>query len=60
MPIELHFCKKRNAFLIKHRSGTFNRVVDALSRKSDLLTILNWEVTALESLKDSYYDESNF
>ena len=51
---------QRFEFTIKHRSGASNKVVDALSRKSSLLTVLRVEVVAFEALKELYSTDEDF
>jgi hypothetical protein len=41
------------SFIINHKSGALNKVVDALSRKTSLLTTMKSEVIGFELLKDS-------
>jgi hypothetical protein len=41
------------SFTIKHKSGALNKVADALSRKTSLLTTMKSEVISFELLKDS-------
>ena len=41
------------SFTIKHKSGTLNKVADALCRKISLLTTMKFEVIGFELLKDS-------
>ena len=45
--------------MIKHRAST-NVVVDALSRKANLLTILKTQVVAFDSLPTLYKDDPDF
>ena len=42
------------AFVLKHRSRKSNKVADALSRRSSLLSTMTMEVTRLEGMKDLY------
>lgn len=48
------------SFIIKHKSGHQNRVADALSRCTHLLTALQTEITRFEELKDTYMEDSDF
>ncbi|PKU86846.1 putative mitochondrial protein [Dendrobium catenatum] len=48
------------SFVLKHKSGSQNRVADALSRRSALITKLQTELTGLESLKDLYPQDPDF
>jgi hypothetical protein len=41
------------SFTIKHKSGALNKVADAFSRKTSLLTTMKSEVIGFELLKDS-------
>jgi hypothetical protein len=47
-------------FVIKHISGTANKVVDALSRKSLLMQEFKVRTLGFDDLKDMYVDDSNF
>ena len=47
-------------FVIKHISGTANKVADALSRKSLLLQEFKVRMLGFDDLKDMYADDSNF
>ncbi|KAI0511898.1 hypothetical protein KFK09_012532 [Dendrobium nobile] len=51
---------QRFTFVLKHKSGSQNRVADALSRQSTLLIQLNTELTGLQCLKDLYADDKDF
>ncbi|KAA0031955.1 hypothetical protein E6C27_scaffold134G00370 [Cucumis melo var. makuwa] len=51
---------QRFDFVIKHQGGKENKVADALSRKSSLLTHLSLEVTAFKHLPDLYKEDPNF
>lgn len=47
-------------FLVKHKSGSLNKVADALSRCDKLLvTIWNW-IIAFVYLKDLYAEDEDF
>ncbi|KAA0038881.1 RNA-directed DNA polymerase-like protein [Cucumis melo var. makuwa] len=52
--------KKRFDFVIKHQSGEENKVADALSRKSFLLTLLSSEVVAFKHLHGLYEEGTKF
>jgi hypothetical protein len=47
-------------FVIKHISGTANKVVDALSRKCLLLQEFKVRMLGFDDLKDMYADDSDF
>jgi hypothetical protein len=47
-------------FVIKHISGTANKVVDALSRKCLLLQEFKVRTLGFDDLKDMYADDSDF
>jgi hypothetical protein len=47
-------------FVIKHISGTANKVADALSRKSLLLQEFKVRMLGFDDLKDMYADDSDF
>jgi hypothetical protein len=47
-------------FVIKHISGTANKVVDALSMKCLILQEFHVKTLGFDSLKDMYKDDSNF
>jgi ribonuclease HI len=47
-------------FVIKHISGTANKVADALSRKSLLLQEFKVNTLGFDDLRDMYADDSNF
>ncbi|TYK16506.1 DNA/RNA polymerases superfamily protein [Cucumis melo var. makuwa] len=46
--------------LMSKRSGKENKVVDALSRKSSLLTVLSTKIIAFKHLPDLYEDDTDF
>lgn len=46
-------------FVLKHKSGTQNKVVDALSRRHVLLSTLQVKVIGFEVLKDLYVDDED-
>ena len=45
---------------MKHRSGKSNRVVDALSRRQLLLTVMQVEVVGSDELKNLYLKDPDF
>lgn len=47
-------------FCLKHKSGTLNRVADALSRKTNLLTPMKTQVIGFELIKDLLDTDSYF
>ena len=51
---------QRFTFVIKHKSGTSNKVADALSRKVDCLASLRVEVFGFEDLKELYENDEDF
>ena len=51
---------QRFHFVIKHKAGSTNMVADALSRKTNLHTILKSQVVAFDSLPTLYKDDPDF
>ena len=47
-------------FVIKHKGGVTNRVVDALSRRRSLLTEMKVEILGFDEMKDLYDSDPNF
>jgi hypothetical protein len=47
-------------FVIKHISGTANKVVDALSRKCLILQEFRVKTLGFDNLKEMYRDDSDF
>ena len=47
-------------FVLKHKSGKSNRVVDALSRRHLLLTQMQIEVVGFKELTNLYLEDPNF
>jgi hypothetical protein len=47
-------------FILKHKSGTQNKVADALSRRSLLLSTMQVQVVGFNSFKDLYSTEPYF
>jgi hypothetical protein len=55
----LNTCKNFT-FVIKHISGTANKVVDALSRKCFLLQEFRVKTLGFDDLRDMYRDDPDF
>ncbi|RDX86164.1 hypothetical protein CR513_32540, partial [Mucuna pruriens] len=51
---------KQFSYVIKHKKGKANIVVDALSRRHMLLVMLEMKLLGFESLKDLYMDVNDF
>lgn len=51
---------QRFNFTIKHKQGQSNKVADALSRRTSLLTIMRTTITAFDAIKDSYEMDEDF
>jgi len=51
---------KNFTFVIKHISGTVNKVVDALSRKCLILHELRVKTLGFDNLKEMYRDDADF
>ena len=47
-------------FVLKHRSGRSNRVVDALSRRQLLLTVMKVKVVGFDELMNLYPKDLDF
>lgn len=55
-----YFCKKFS-FVTQHKLGQQNRVVEALSRETHLLSVLKTEIIGFVVLRDEYEsDHDNF
>lgn len=48
------------SFIVKHRTGTENRVADALSRQSHVLSILSSSIIGLDEIKKMYAKDPFF
>jgi hypothetical protein len=48
------------SFVLKHRSGKSNKVVDALSRRIVLLNTMSIEVVSLNCIKTLYEEDADF
>jgi len=48
------------SFVLKHRSGKSNKVVDALSRRIVLLNTMSIEVVSLKCIKTLYEEDADF
>nr|GEX49071.1 hypothetical protein [Tanacetum cinerariifolium] len=53
------FLEKSN-YVIKHKSGTSNKVANALSRKTTLLVTISNEVVCFDSIKELYASDEDF
>jgi hypothetical protein len=53
-------CMKNFTFVIKHVSGTANKVADALSRKCLLLQEFRVKTLGFENLRDMYAGDADF
>jgi hypothetical protein len=47
-------------YVIKHKKGKKNIIVDALSRRYALLTQLGYKIFGLETIKDQYVHDADF
>jgi hypothetical protein len=47
-------------YVIKHKKGKENAIVDALSRRYALLTQLDYKIFELETIKDQYVHDADF
>jgi hypothetical protein len=48
------------SYVIKHKKGKENVIVDALSRRYALLTQLDYKIFGLETIKDQYVHDADF
>jgi len=46
--------------VLKHKVGVENKVVDALTRRRALLSVMSTEVVGFEKIKDTYESGPNF
>ena len=51
---------QRFSFVLKHKSGEKNKVVDALSRRVELLVILKSSIIGFDHLKELYANDEDF
>lgn len=51
---------ERFSFVLNHKAGSSNKVVDALSRKYSLLTVLSFEIVGFDLLPEYYAGDSFF
>jgi hypothetical protein len=47
-------------YVIKHKKGKENAIVDALSRRYVILTQLDYKIFGLETIKDQYVHDADF
>jgi len=47
-------------YVIKHKQGKANVVVDALSRRQTLLNVLDTQLLGFDHIKEIYKDDLNF
>jgi hypothetical protein len=47
-------------YIIKHKNGKDNVIVDALSRRYTMLSQLDFKIFGLQTVKDQYVDNANF
>lgn len=47
-------------FILKYKSGSQNKLIDALSRRATLLVTMSHEVTGFKVLHDLYVDDPDF
>jgi hypothetical protein len=47
-------------YVIRHKKGKENVIVDALSRRYALLTQLDYKIFRLETIKDQYVHDADF